>query len=49
MARRADSARDLEARGAEVVQADALRPESLAPALEGVNIGYYLVHSMGRG
>ena len=49
MARRAGSARDLEARGAEVVEADALRPESLAPALEGVNIAYYLIHSMGRG
>ena len=49
MARRAGSARDLEARGAEVVQADALRPESLTPALKGVNTAYYLIHSMGRG
>ena len=49
MARRAEAARDLEARGAEVIEADALRPESLAPALEGVNTAYYLIHSMGRG
>jgi uncharacterized protein YbjT (DUF2867 family) len=26
-----------------------LRPETLAPALEGVGVAYYLVHSMGRG
>ena len=30
-------------------QADALEPETLGPALEGTNVAYYLVHSMGRG
>lgn len=42
----------LEARGwqaAEIVAADALRPETLAPALEGVDVAYYLVHSMAAG
>jgi uncharacterized protein YbjT (DUF2867 family) len=31
----------------EWVEADLLRPETLAPALEGVDAAYYLVHSMG--
>lgn len=42
----------LEARGwegAELVSADALKPETLAPALEGVSVAYYLIHSMGSG
>jgi uncharacterized protein YbjT (DUF2867 family) len=42
----------LEARqweGVELVQADALEPESLAPALEGVEVAFYLVHSMAAG
>jgi uncharacterized protein YbjT (DUF2867 family) len=42
----------LEARGwraAEIVAADALKPETLAPALEGVDVAYYLVHSMAAG
>ena len=49
------SARDrtvLEARGwtgAEIVAADALVPASLAPALAGVEVAYYLVHSMAAG
>jgi uncharacterized protein YbjT (DUF2867 family) len=49
------SSRDLailEARawqGAEIVAADALKYESLAPALEGVDVAYYLVHSMAAG
>ncbi|TAK75912.1 MAG: NAD-dependent epimerase/dehydratase family protein, partial [Dehalococcoidia bacterium] len=48
------SARDaevLEARGwdCEAVAADALRPETLAPALEGIDVAYYLVHSMAAG
>lgn len=30
-------------------RADVLEPESLRPALEGVEVAYYLVHSMGRG
>ncbi len=44
--------RALEAEGwdrAELVAADALRPETLAAALEGVDVAYYLVHSMGAG
>ncbi|SEQ36028.1 Uncharacterized conserved protein YbjT, contains NAD(P)-binding and DUF2867 domains [Ectothiorhodospira magna] len=42
----------LEARGwtgAELVSADALKPDTLGPALEGVQVAYYLVHSMGAG
>jgi uncharacterized protein YbjT (DUF2867 family)/uncharacterized protein YndB with AHSA1/START domain len=42
----------LEARnwqGVELVQADALVPESLPAAMEGVDTAYYLVHSMGAG
>jgi len=33
----------------EIVTADALDPESLARALEGVSVAYYLIHSMVRG
>jgi len=48
------SARDAEvlaARGwgCEVVAADALRPETLASALEDIDVAYYLVHSMAAG
>jgi uncharacterized protein YbjT (DUF2867 family) len=42
----------LEARGwegAEVVEADALDPDSLTRALDDVQIAYYLVHSMAAG
>jgi len=42
----------LEARewiGADLVQADALVPESLPAALAGVDVAYYLVHSMAAG
>ncbi len=42
----------LEARawqGVELVQADALRPQTLGPALAGVDVAYYLVHSMASG
>lgn len=42
----------LEARGwqgAELVQADALEPDSLNDALAGVGTAYYLVHSMAAG
>jgi uncharacterized protein YbjT (DUF2867 family) len=44
--------RVLEARGwrnAELVQADALRPETLQPVLAGCDTAYYLVHSMAAG
>jgi uncharacterized protein YbjT (DUF2867 family) len=33
----------------EVVEGDVLEPPTLAPALEGVENAYYLVHSMGSG
>ncbi|HET9044319.1 MAG TPA: NAD(P)H-binding protein, partial [Burkholderiales bacterium] len=42
----------LEARGwtgVELVEADALARETLAPALAGIEIAYYLVHSMAAG
>jgi uncharacterized protein YbjT (DUF2867 family) len=32
-----------------VVQADALDPESLGPALFGIDVAYYLIHSLGAG
>ena len=34
---------------ARVVAADLLRPETLPPALEDVEVAYYLAHSMGAG
>lgn len=33
----------------EVVAGDVLEPESLAAAMEGVDVAYYLVHSLGSG
>ena len=35
--------------GAEVVPADALQPESLAAALQGIDVAFYLVHSKAAG
>ncbi|MFO1414281.1 MAG: SDR family oxidoreductase [Burkholderiales bacterium] len=35
--------------GVELVEADALKPETLAAALAGVDIAFYLVHSMATG
>ena len=35
--------------GVELVQADALDPASLGPALAGIEVAYYLVHSMAAG
>lgn len=49
MARRPGSAADLDELGCEVVAGDVLKPESLAEALDGIDVAYYLVHSMGRG
>jgi uncharacterized protein YbjT (DUF2867 family) len=49
LARDPEKAGDLKEAGCEVCRADVLEPESLAPALEGVEVAYYLVHSMGRG
>jgi uncharacterized protein YbjT (DUF2867 family) len=33
----------------EVVAGDLLQPETLPPALEGIQVAYYLAHSMGSG
>jgi len=49
LARHPERAGDLREAGCEVVGADVLEPETLGPALEGVEVAYYLVHSMGRG
>lgn len=51
MARRPGSAgaKDLEEAGCEVVEGDVLKPATLGPALDGIGVAYYLVHSMGRG
>ena len=49
MARDRSRAADLAAAGGEVVEADVLKPQTLAAALDGVAVAYYLVHSMGRG
>jgi uncharacterized protein YbjT (DUF2867 family) len=46
LARHPERAQDLEEAGCEVVRADVLEAETLAPALEGVDVAYYLVHSM---
>lgn len=35
--------------GVEIMAADALKPVTLATALNGIGIAYYLVHSMGAG
>jgi len=48
-ARRLDVLRARAWEGVELVAADALDPDTLVPALEGVDIAYYLVHSMGAG
>jgi uncharacterized protein YbjT (DUF2867 family) len=48
----ARSRKVLEARGwagVELVEADALAPETLAETLEGIDVAYYLVHSMAAG
>jgi len=49
LARSPERGGDLREAGCEVRQADALEPETLRPALEGADVAYYLVHSMGRG
>ena len=35
--------------GVEIIGADALQPATLGPALAGVDVAYYLVHSMAAG
>ncbi len=42
-------AEDLSELGAELHEGDVLDPASLAGAGEGVDVAYYLIHSMGRG
>lgn len=49
LARDPDRAQDLKDAGCEVVRSDVLEAETLGPALAGVDVAYYLVHSMGRG
>jgi uncharacterized protein YbjT (DUF2867 family) len=49
MARSPGRAKDLAEAGCEVVPGDVLRRETLAEPLDGVDVAYYLVHSMGRG
>lgn len=49
LARHPERAEDLREAGCEVRRADVLETETLGPALEGVDVAYYLVHSMGRG
>jgi uncharacterized protein YbjT (DUF2867 family) len=49
LARHPEAAADLDDIGCEVRKADVLEPETLDPVLEGVDVAYYLVHSMGRG
>ncbi|MDE2966933.1 MAG: DUF2867 domain-containing protein [Chloroflexota bacterium] len=48
-ARRIDALHARGWQGIECVRADALDPESLREALDGVDITYYLVHSMASG
>jgi uncharacterized protein YbjT (DUF2867 family) len=43
------SARALAQEGFEIHVGDVLRPDTLAGAGHGIDVGYYLVHSMGRG
>jgi uncharacterized protein YbjT (DUF2867 family) len=49
LARKPEAAGELERIGCEVRKADVLEAGTLEPALEGVDVAYYLVHSMGRG
>lgn len=42
-------ARELEGSGLQLHEGDVLRPESLRGAGAGVDVAYYLIHSMGRG
>ncbi|HET7591175.1 MAG TPA: NAD(P)H-binding protein [Solirubrobacterales bacterium] len=49
LARHPERAGKLREAGCEVAGADVLEPETLGPALEGAEVAYYLVHSMGRG
>jgi uncharacterized protein YbjT (DUF2867 family) len=49
LARNPEASPELGELGCELRSADVLEPATLGPALEGVDVAYYLVHSMGRG
>lgn len=49
MARTPERAEELFGGRCEVVRGDVLEPATLKAALEGADVAYYLVHSMGRG
>ncbi|MDQ3714844.1 MAG: SDR family oxidoreductase [Actinomycetota bacterium] len=50
MARKASRLRDYSWAGnVTVLEGDVLEPDSLGPALEGVDVAYYLVHAIGSG
>ncbi len=49
LARDARRAEDRLPAGAEIVAGDVLKPETLPAAVEGVDVAYYLVHSMEGG
>jgi uncharacterized protein YbjT (DUF2867 family) len=49
LARHPEGAGHLDDIGCDVRKADVLEPGTLGPALAGVDVAYYLVHSMGRG
>ncbi len=49
IARSPERAAPLAELGVEVVRGDVLEPNTLEPALDGIETAYYLVHSMGRG
>ena len=49
LARKPEKASELTNAGAEVRKGDVLDRDSLNDALEGAEVAYYLVHSMGRG
>jgi uncharacterized protein YbjT (DUF2867 family) len=49
LARDAGRARERLPGGVEVVEGDVVSGEGVAAALDGIDVAYYLVHSMGRG
>ncbi len=49
LARDRSRAEELERIGCEVVEGDVLKAQTLPPAMTGIRLAYYLVHSMGRG
>jgi uncharacterized protein YbjT (DUF2867 family) len=49
LARTPAKADDLKRAGAEVAEGNVLEPDTLRGVFDGVDVAYYLVHSMGRG